>query len=127
MDFLASDFLENLSYVPFLWFAHALNVIYRLLSFALFTTLITLYQLLQYWSKSVSYLLIHPIFKPAQFLLCKAVSHEIIKSLNQVKVLGRQEWLSREGAEYTATPTEKMSSAVIENVLQSNYTERERD
>ncbi len=72
VDFLASDFLENLSYVPFLWFAHALNVIYRLLSFALFTTLITLYQLLQYWSKSVSYLLIHPIFKACSILFVQS-------------------------------------------------------
>ncbi len=47
------------------------------------------------------------------------------RPLNMARVLGRQEWLSREGAEYKPTPNEEWPSAsVTENVLQINYTER---
>ncbi len=53
----------QITYVPFIRFCpYSKCNLYRLISFARFTTLITLYQLLQYWSKSVSYLLIHLIF-----------------------------------------------------------------
>ena len=45
--------------------------------------------------------------------------------INRGIVLGRQEWLSIEGAEYTATPSRALSSAeYTENSLQNNYTER---
>ncbi len=48
------------------------------------------------------------------------------RPLNSWRVLGRQEWLSREGAEYKPTPTRAWSSTEFsENRLQNNYIQRE--